>query len=432
MARWPEDLPGAWLTSSGDGARARWTILGVPSGPVERVDPLALLNAPARRETTGSPHAPPFDTGWIGWIAYELGERIESAAVRGPRPPADDRGWPVCHLVRCEGALVHDAATNRWTIAGDAYACAPALEAIRRGASPRKHPFTVGPFASMSGRDRYARDVQRVVDLIHAGDVFQVNLAHRLSAPFEGSTRALFARLVRRTRPWFGAYIELPDDAGGLAGAVCSTSPELFLRVRNGRVETRPMKGTRPRTGDPEALRTSEKDRAELAMIVDLMRNDLGRVCEFGSVRVDEPQRIEAHHGGVGGVWQGVATVSGLLRHGVSHADLLRAAFPPGSVTGAPKVRAMQIIRELEPVRRGPYCGAIGFVSARGDAAWNVAIRTAALRLDPGSTACRARGTIDYAIGAGIVADSDPGAEWLETLTKAEAFRMAVQQDGGP
>ena len=150
-------------------------------------------------------------------------------------------------------------------------------------------------------------------------------------------------------------------------------------------------------------------------MIVDLMRNDLGRVCEYRSVRVERAREIEAH----AGVIHGVATVSGRLRDGIGHADLLRATFPPGSVTGAPKVRAMQIIDELEPSRRGPYCGSVGFVSDCGNACWNVAIRTATLTCEAGSDAESARGVLDYSVGAGIVADSDPEAEWEETLSKA-------------
>jgi anthranilate/para-aminobenzoate synthase component I len=153
------------------------------------------------------------------------------------------------------------------------------------------------------------------------------------------------------------------------------------------------------------------------------MRNDLGRVCEFGSVRVDEPRVIERHGGrGEGGVWQGVATVSGTVRAGLDLADVLRATFPPGSVTGAPKIRAMQIIDELEPVPRGPYCGAIGFISDCGRAAFNVAIRTAVLHSRAPGAGPDGPWTLDYSVGAGIVADSRPDLEWRETLAKAGAL----------
>jgi anthranilate/para-aminobenzoate synthase component I len=183
------------------------------------------------------------------------------------------------------------------------------------------------------------------------------------------------------------------------------------------------MKGTRPISGDPAELRASEKDRAELNMIVDLMRNDLGRVCEFGSLRVDAPREVESHGAlqstSTPGILQGVATVSGTVRADQQLPGLLRAAFPPGSITGAPKVRAMQIISELEPLPRGPYCGCIGFLSDSGRAQFSVAIRTAVLTKAAPSELWNVR----YGIGAGIVADSDPGSEWRETLIKARIWR---------
>jgi anthranilate/para-aminobenzoate synthase component I len=189
-----------------------------------------------------------------------------------------------------------------------------------------------------------------------------------------------------------------------------SNSPELFLRVSpEGRVITRPIKGTRPRgSGMEDELRRSVKDQAELNMIVDLERNDLGRVCEIGSVRVTEPRVIEAHPT----VYHGVATIEGRLRDDVTFSGLLRATFPGGSVTGAPKIRAMQIIEELEPHSRGAYCGAIGYVAADGSMEFNVAIRTMTAK----------GGLIHIPVGGGIVADSEPAAEYEETLVKAKAM----------
>ncbi|MCA9281488.1 MAG: anthranilate synthase component I family protein [Phycisphaerales bacterium] len=432
MMRWPEDVGAAWLTGSGEGERGRWTILGIPTGGVEREDPMRVLDGVGCRGSLGGAGDGVFDGGWIGWVGYEVGERIEATVRAGGGGPLDDRGWGACRLVRCDAALVHDGLTGAWRCAGDAALCGAVIERVMRGGAHAGR-FGVGRMRSVTGRARYERDVARVIGLIHAGDAFQVNLAHRLSGRFEGSARGAFVHLMERVRPWYGALIEDVRADGTLAGCVCSASPELFLRVdgRSGRVETRPMKGTRGAGCDPEELRRSEKDRAELAMIVDLMRNDLGRVCGYGSVRVEQAQAVEAHHGARGGVWQGVATVSGVVREGVSHGELMRAAFPPGSVTGAPKVRAMQLIREMEPVTRGAYCGAIGFVSDGGDAAWSVGIRTAQMRFDAGSTVADARGTIDYSVGAGIVADSEPGKEWRETLTKAAAFRAAMREGSG-
>jgi anthranilate/para-aminobenzoate synthase component I len=193
-----------------------------------------------------------------------------------------------------------------------------------------------------------------------------------------------------------------------------SNSPELFLRVTpDRRVITRPIKGTRPRLPGMEIeLRDSLKDQAELNMIIDLERNDLGRVCEVGSVRVSEPRSIEAHPT----VYHGVATVEGKLRPEVTFVDLLRATFPGGSITGAPKIRAMQIIEELEPVRRGPYCGAIGYVAPDGTMEFNVAIRTMILK----------DGMVHVPVGGGIVADSDPREEYEETLVKSRAMLAAL------
>ncbi|MHC4994665.1 MAG: anthranilate synthase component I family protein, partial [Planctomycetota bacterium] len=244
-------------------------------------------------------------------------------------------------------------------------------------------------------------------------DIFQANLAQRFDTTFVGDPRELFARLATVSPAWYGAYLELPSGR-----RLLSTSPELFLRVDGRHVTTRPIKGTRPAAGDPNELRRAEKDTAELNMIVDLMRNDLGRVCEYKSVRVTQPRTIESHPT----VHHGVATIEGDLHPSMDTVDLLRATLPGGSVTGAPKIRAMQIIDELEGRPRGPYCGAIGTLS-RDHSQLNVAIRT--LLLEPteaGASTYRAA----FSAGGGIVADSDPEAEYLETIDKAQAILRAL------
>jgi len=274
-------------------------------------------------------------------------------------------------------------------------------------------------------RAAYVHAVQQAIGLIHAGDVFQVNLTHRLWAEFSGSPRAVFIELARRLRPWHAVYLEDPEPQPGRGPiAIASLSPELFLELSpDGRIITRPMKGTRPGGSGARELDLADKDRAELAMIVDLMRNDLGRVCSFGSVCVDQPRQIEPHGRNASGkpdLYQGVATISGSLNAGQSIASLLLATFPPGSITGAPKIRAMQIISDLEQnlgfdsdlPERGPYCGSCGYIGDHGAASLNVAIRTAIISND----------RIHYPVGAGIVADSDPDAEWNETLDKAKPF----------
>jgi para-aminobenzoate synthetase component I len=203
---------------------------------------------------------------------------------------------------------------------------------------------------------------------------FQANLTQRFTAPFSGSTRELARRAFAHSQPRYGGYLELPSGR-----CIVSMSPELFLEVdgKSRAVVTRPIKGTRSATGPhaAEELRHSIKDRAELNMIVDLMRNDLGRVCDFGSIAVTEPRTIESHPT----VHHGVSTIRGRLREDVSIADLLRATFPGGSITGAPKIRAMQIIDEIEPVRRGGYCGSIGWIAPDQSARLNIAIRTITL-----------------------------------------------------
>lgn len=264
-------------------------------------------------------------------------------------------------------------------------------------------------------RSAFIDAVRSIKDRIHDGDVYQVNLAHTLEGTWHGSTRELFARLLESAEPAFGAYVELSDGS-----VICSASPELYLDLdENARkITTRPMKGTRPLNADPDELRTSEKDRAELNMIVDLMRNDLGRIAAPGTVRVDRPRDIEPH---AGGQLQATATISALLANGLTLIDVLRATFPPGSITGAPKIAAMRQISDHESCARGWYCGSIGSIDLRtGDAIFNVAIRTATLTRDGDSWRVRAP------VGAGIVADSEPDAEWDETLLKAVAIDRAL------
>ena len=375
---------------------------------VASADPAVGTDQPFDAQTAG----PPFRAGHAAALAYGLGSAFEPDAL----PPS---AGPVGYLLPVTGVLARDRDTGRWHDSGHAPAWAD--EADRSAAhSPTTDGtpgYRLGAFTSDLGRVGYERIVGRGLGAIAAGDVYQVNLAHRLSAPFEGSTRAFFASLLERTGAVHGAYLELPGKHGPTA--VCSASPELFLRVDAGsrRVTTRPMKGTRPISADPEELRASEKDRAELNMITDLMRNDLGRVCAFGSVSVDEARTIEAH---AESVWQATSTVTGTLREAVTHADLIRATFPPGSVTGAPKIRAMQLIAELERSGRGYYCGSAGWLDESGNLELNVAIRTAQIvTLADGSRELR------YHAGAGIVADSEPGAEWEETLSKAGVLGTA-------
>jgi para-aminobenzoate synthetase component 1 len=263
-------------------------------------------------------------------------------------------------------------------------------------------------------RTGYLKAVERVREYIFAGDIFQANLSQRFEAPLREAAWTFYRRLRERNAAPFAAFLDFPD------AAILSASPERFLRVdAGGRVETRPIKGTRPRGIGPEhdaalaqALAESAKDRAENLMIVDLMRNDLSRVCAPGSVRVDELFALEQY----ATVHHLVSTVVGELAPGADALDLLRAAFPGGSITGAPKLRAMEIIAELEPSRRGVYCGSIGYWSATGDLDTSIAIRTAVTR----------NGRVYFNAGGGIVADSNPADEYQETLDKARGLIDAL------
>ncbi len=362
-------------------------------------------------------HHPDLPGRWIGYLSYDLGRVIEPGKL-APRHPGHGGGgagdWPLIELGYCgevEELPVADP---------------PDLSPLET-VEPRG-----GPVRSVFSRPDYEAAVRRVLDYIAAGDVFQVNLAQRLTSRWTGTPRDLFRRLAAVSPAWYGAYLECGSGGAALPApdrALLSTSPELFLEVRDRAVVTRPIKGTRPvdpalrHTGvapvdDPNyrALLHAEKDAAELAMIVDLMRNDLGRVCSYGTVKVLEPRTIEAHPT----IYHAVATVAGELHQTKDIVDLLRATLPGGSITGAPKVRAMQIIDELEPAPRGPYCGCIGWL-ARDAAQLNIAIRTMCLTREPAGDY-----RVDFAVGGGIVADSQPDAEYDETLDKARAMLRAL------
>ena len=431
IAAWPRSTPLAALTSGASNSRhSRWTILSAPTGSASGY-PLAVDSVLDGPVIGASPSGLPFTGGWIGWVSYEAGALIEPAA-KDPRTSIKDEAWPNACFLRCPGAFVHDATTGLWSAVGDI----DSLPELDWAQAERGGRYSIGQLSSRTGKAKYLSDAASVIGLIHAGDAFQVNLAHHLEASFTGDARACFLKLVRASSPWFGAYIERPDGLG----AICSLSPELFLEAdfHSRSVTTRPIKGTRPGSSSASELQASEKDGAELAMIVDLMRNDLGRVCEYGSVRVTDPQAIERHANADTGdasnsVIHGVATVVGQLREEVGLSALLEATFPPGSITGAPKIRAMQIINQFEPLPRGPYCGAIGFISDSGIVELNVAIRTASI---VGAKADRSDlgtfdGKITFPVGAGLVADSDPEAEWRETLDKAAAFIRAAGSTNG-
>ena len=403
----PFALIGAW---AGGGAVLGCAPVAV-AGSDE--DPFALLDAgddlvggaPAPHEVVGGAPAPRdfVGGGWIGALGYELRQRVEP----GHPSPFDAAPPPPFVLARYDHVLRLGPDGRWWFEALDA--CADpdgrraALSALLAAPDPGLHARTDG-WRLIPRPDGHAALVAACRERIHAGDLFQANLCARLDGRLDGSALELFARGVEALAPDRAAYLEGPW------GAIASLSPELFLERRGRHVRTAPIKGTRPATGRAE-LEASAKDRAENTMIVDLMRNDLGRVCVPGSVRVTALAEAQAHTG----VWHLVSEVEGRLRDGAGNGALLRATFPPGSVTGAPKVAAMNVIAELESSARGAYTGAIGFAGPAG-LELSVAIRTFEVR---GSR-------IRLGVGGGVVADSDPAAEAEELAVKAAPLLRAI------
>lgn len=276
------------------------------------------------------------------------------------------------------------------------------------------------PFSNLA-RPEFLDRVERVRRYICAGDIYQVNLSQRLAVPCDLAGWELFERLSAVSPAPFSAFLDCDDGRRHGRFQIVSSSPELFLRLSGSHIQTRPIKGTRPRDGDPMRdaqlafeLQTSAKELAELIMITDLLRNDLGKVCEFGSVQVPELAKLEKF----AQVQHLVSTVEGRLRQEVTHFAALASCFPGGSITGAPKFRAMEIIDELEPLARGPYCGCHGYLGFNRESQLSITIRTAICK----------NGLAHFNVGAGIVADSNPAAEYEETLAKAAGFLAALNQ----
>jgi para-aminobenzoate synthetase/4-amino-4-deoxychorismate lyase len=409
----PFALIGDWL----DGV----SVLGSAPARVAALDqdPLAVLD----RQPPLAAGDALIGGGWVGWLGYGLGAAVERLP---PEPPAPVPR-PAFSLAFYDHVIVHDG--ERWWFEGlwsaerDAVLRArlstwrerlsgrrarlptmPVLVDEADGTAAVPTPFTLAGNGATGHLEAVADCRRRIA----AGELYEANLCVRLEARFDGDSLDLFARAVPRAMPRFGALVD----------GVVSLSPERFLRRRGRDVWTEPIKGTRPRTGSEDSrraardeLEASEKDAAEHVMIVDLMRNDLGRVCAYGTVRAEAP-RVEPH----AGVWHLVSTVSGRLRDGVGDGELLRASFPPGSVTGAPKVQAMKVIAALEATRREVYTGAIGIASPIAGLDTSVAIRTFEVCGD----------AIWMGVGGAVVADSDPERELAEAFDKAAGPIAAI------
>ncbi len=373
----------------------------VQSWVVEQADP-DPMGTITRIIKTSPADKSSFGAGWLIMLSYELGQRIEPKAQGVYTSPTDSDAPQAFPL----------AVVQRW-------------EMCNTCNSGQAGKYQVGTITSSMGKAQYIAAIKRTQAYIRAGDIYQANIAHHLQGSFVGSASACFADLARIADPKFGSMMIF--DHRGTRHAITSISPELFLAYNPSTrvIRTEPMKGTRPVGSNEAELYDSTKDRAELDMITDLMRNDLGRVCRLGSVRVVDPRKIESHKSGV---LQASSVIEGRLADGIGFGQIIKATFPPGSVTGAPKVRAMQILDEIEHRARDSYCGAMVVLDDHGAIKGSVSIRTAHIwgGADPNAPDLIRNGQFVYPVGAGVVADSDPESEWVETLMKAEVLRTAL------
>ena len=377
------------------------------------------------------PDMPPFLGGAVGYFSYDLKHFVEKL----PSQSKEDITIPLCFLAFYDTVIIFDHFTDQtWISSTGLPEESEHLKQLRAktrmkelcqklstGKIPapsrqhslnRKIPINL---ESNFTRDEYLQSVLKVKDYIAAGDIYQANLSQRFSATVPTQPFDLYKTLRTLNPAPFAAYLKCGDNS------IISSSPERFLRLSGKSVETRPIKGTRPRGKDrvedeqlKQALLTSPKDRAELIMIVDLERNDLGRVCEYGTVKVPELITLETY----ATVFHLVSTITGRLKEDKDHIDCIKATFPGGSITGAPKIRAMEIIDELEPTRRNIYTGSIGYIGFNQQTDLNIVIRSILY----------CNGNVHFQVGGGIVADSDPASEYEETLHKGRALMEALYQ----
>jgi anthranilate/para-aminobenzoate synthase component I len=356
--------------------------------------------------------------GWLGFISYDIAHTLENI----PPHATDDLHWPLLRWTLYNHYLLHDPTTRQWTAISLNNNVKPLQELLR---AARHHTPTTPPPSAIDTFNvpdpaTHRSNIEKTRAYIAAGDIYQANIAQRWQIPTHDPPNEIYRRLCAASPAPYAAFFQFTSH-DGTDRHILSASPELFITAADRRIVTRPIKGTRRRdTADPvhdarlrDDLLISEKDQAELAMIVDLLRNDLGRIADFGTVKVDAARDIERHPT----VWHTVATINATLRENAGLADILRALCPGGSITGAPKIRAMQIIEELEKSRRGLYCGNIGVIGPQAKSlTLNIAIRTILLQ----------NGIATLHAGGGIVADSNPSLEHQESLDKAAALLHAL------
>jgi para-aminobenzoate synthetase component 1 len=363
-----------------------------------------------------APYELPFAGGLIGYLSYDFGRHLENL----PSQAQDDLQLPDARFGLYGWALIsdHQQMTSQLVFHPQlpAHERQRLIELFNQPTANPVEPFSLqGPMTADLSEGQYQQAIERIQQYIQAGDCYQVNFAQRFRAPCQGDPWTAYNALRGACPTPFSGFQSLPDG-----GAVLSLSPERFVKVSQRQVETRPIKGTRPRgqnAGEDAAnaaeLMASPKDRAENLMIVDLLRNDLGRTCRIGSVRVPELFSLESYPN----VHHLVSSVTGELAEGRDALDLIAGSFPGGSITGAPKIRAMQIIDELEPTRRGLYCGSLLYLDVRGEMDSSIAIRS--LLVKDGQVCCWG--------GGGIVADSEWRAEYQESITKVKVLLDTLQ-----
>lgn len=443
------DLPGLIFLDSAlpGGALGRYSFIAVD--PIHRIEAKNGVITVDGRAEPGDPFGiaqslltryrvqhradlPPFQTGLAGYFGYDLRHHLETL----PAHAVDDQPFPDMILGVYDVVIAIDHVRQLCIVMSSGFPAAGdervrraksrlemMLGRLRHAPAPQLVPTWHIDAKADLPRVQVEAMVRRTIDYIEAGDIYQANITHRFRAilPTELDRLSLYDALRRRNPATFAAFLDFGEVA------ILSSSPERFLKLRlepdgTGIIETRPIKGTRPRgrnavedAAEAARLMASEKDRAENLMIVDLLRNDLSRVSEIGSVKVPVLCGLESY----ATVHHLVSVVTAQLKHGHDAIDLLRATFPGGSITGAPKIRAMQIIAELEPTQRGPYCGAIGYLGADGSMDTSIVIRTYCLR----------GRDLSFQVGGGIVADSDPASEYEETLDKARALIDVLRND---